>query len=135
MSLGSLRDRDFSSFDLDENGKVCRRTCDDGTHTRLESLIQAVGGVTNTTVNIYNITTVAFTEDSQELPANTTKFLIRARGNSKINFAYAATTSSNFLTIPVGANFVDDSFYKDTKEIFFQTSKADVIEIVAFSNL
>lgn len=135
MAICSRDDAELNKFVEDKNGDVAVRAVDVCTHDKLDDIIQAVGGVTNTDPTIYNVSVLAATEVSQALPANTTKFLIRSRECGDIQFAYEATeTATNFLTIPAGASFEDDSFYKDSRTIYFQSSKADTIEIVAFAN-
>lgn len=82
---------------------------------------------------IFNVTTVADTENSQLLPDGTKQLLIRARGSSRTQFSFTAlTTATNFITIPKGANYSAELLGLDTKTVFFQTDKADIIEILVW---
>ena len=95
--------------------------------------VTLVVGTGNTTVEIFNVTcTTAGTEYSQALPTNTKRFLLKARKNSKVTFAYE-TAATEVLTIESGVSFEDENFYS-LQTIYFKCSKADeVIEIVAYT--
>ena len=77
----------------------------------------------------YNNITVATVESSQLLSAGTKQFIIRARGNSEIKYAWVATeTTSNFITVPKGTTRAIENL-DFTGTIYFQTNVADVVEI------
>ena len=86
-----------------------------------------------TTATIFNVITVATTETSQVLPANTKEFIMRSRGGSPIQLAYSSgDTGTLFFTIKGKAVYTDSNFYS-SQTVFFQTSGADVVEIIAFT--
>lgn len=88
---------------------------------------------TSAVPTIFNVACpVAGTEYSQALPANTRRFIIRARKSSKILFAYQPA-ASEYVTIEMGVSFEDTNLYI-SQTIYFRNSKADeVIEIVAYT--
>ena len=100
----------------------------------LELILAALGGSTNTTPTMFNITLGATdTEQSQALPADTKKFLIKTRGNTELKLAYTATESgTKYVTIPKQGVFVDENFYS-SQTIYFQSPQTgDVVEIIAY---
>lgn len=123
---------DAHSFTPDKNGDAARNVVDIESHELLESINNALGGSTDTTVNIYNIGTTANTEFSQALPANCKGFRLRSRGNSKTQIAYTAgTTDTVFLTVPPGGEWKDDKFYA-SQTIYFRTTKDETVELITF---
>lgn len=90
-------------------------------------------GAGSVTPSIFNVPcAIADQEYSQALPANCREFIIRARNNSKIKFAYV-TAAANYLTIETGVSFKDSNSYL-SQTIYFRCSKADeVIEIVTYA--
>lgn len=126
------RDNNRRSFVADKNGDAARNVRDVNTHDKLDAVIAALGGSTNTTPTIFNVSCpVAGTEYSQALPANTKCFMIKARKNSRIDFGYASGLST-FVTIPPGNSFEDKNLYS-AQTVYFECSLADeVVEIVAY---
>lgn len=86
----------------------------------------------DTAPSIFNVPCALTTvEYSQALPANTKKFVLRARKHSKIQFAYAPL-AVNYLTIESGVSLEDINPYIGAT-LYFKCSKADeVVEIVAY---
>lgn len=85
--------------------------------------------------NVFNITIpTAGTEDSFTFPENTRSFTIKARGQSRVQFAFVSgDTNITFATIPRGAIYpVSDVTASGT--IYFQADQNnEVIEIVTWS--
>lgn len=128
------KQNEYLNFDFDIDGEVARFVIDNLTHDKLDALIAAVGGSSNTTATISNEAIAApNVEQSFVLPSNTKRFLIRNRANNDIKFAYTVGgTASDWLTIKKGAVLEDTSFYS-AQTIYFQTDNAgDVIEIVTY---
>lgn len=91
----------------------------------------------NTTVTIFNFTaTLANTEYSQALPADTKAFLLRSRGLATTKIAYTSGgTGTDYLTLYPGNVYEDRCFYS-SQTLYFRSSVAGtVIEIVAYSKL
>lgn len=84
---------------------------------------------------IYNKSVpMAATEVSQALTSGTKRFTIRVRGIAKLQLAFVSGESgTNFLTIPVGTSYSEDSLdFSGT--LYFQTNKAaQTVEIVEWS--
>ena len=94
------------------------------------------GGLASTTPKIYNVSVpLANTEVSQALTASTKYFMIKARGSSKLQFAFISTESStNFITVPAGSSYSESGLSLTGKTIYFQTSKAsETVEIMEWS--
>jgi hypothetical protein len=90
------------------------------------------GGSFDTTPTIFNVPcAVAGQEYSQALPANCRRFIMKARKNSKVDFAYV-TAATEVLTLNSGFSFEDNSTYLNGT-LYFKCSKADeIVEIVAY---
>jgi hypothetical protein len=89
----------------------------------------------NTVPTIFNVLTgLANTESSQALPSNTKRFIIKARGNTRIQMSYSIGTSgSNYFTIEPGASYEDENYYV-SQTIYFQCNKAtQTIEIITYT--
>ena len=89
-----------------------------------------------TTPALYNVAmTLANTEYSQALPANTRKLLIRCRGAYAIKVAYVSTESgTKYLTVPSGMTYWEDLIQPATLTLYFQcATAAQEAEIVAWS--
>lgn len=116
-------------------GTVDRAVCDEITHEKLDQVIAGVGGGVDTTATIFNVNIIsAGVEQSQALPANTKRFIIRSRNNAQLRLAYTTGgTSSSYLTIPRGNSFEDEEYYASQTIYFQSTQPGDVIEIVAYS--
>jgi len=90
---------------------------------------------TDTTATIFNkAVPLANTEVSQVLPVDTKRFIMRARGNSELQFSFTALESgSKFITIPRRANYEDPNFYSSAT-VYFQTSlSSETVEIIAYT--
>lgn len=134
IPVGELHTADRDAFFRDTNDElVYRRVRDSAAAQILQQILSALGGSANTTPYIYNISCpVSGTEYTQALPLNAKGFSIKARGSSRIEFAYSPLSSS-FLTLPAGATFEDRNFYQ-SQSIYFRCSKSDeVVEIVAYA--
>lgn len=95
-----------------------------------ETVLQAA------THNIYNVTmTLANTEYSQALPANTKKFTIKCRTFYDIKLAFTVNQSGvTYLTIPSGMAYNEDLIRPATLTLYFQCpAAAQVAEIVTWS--
>jgi len=91
---------------------------------------------TATTNKIYNVTcTLAGTEYSQALSANTKKVKIKARGNSKLKYSFVATESlTKYITVHAGGYEIEEGFNTPTLTIYFNASKAgEIVEISEWS--
>ncbi len=85
---------------------------------------------------VYNVAmTLADTEYSQALPANTRKFLIRCRGAYPINVcALPLGSDTLFITLPSGAAYWEDVIQITGFTLYFQCpTAAQVCEIIAWS--
>ena len=136
MTISNSRaDREKAAYKENAiDGGTDRRTSDLTAHNKLDDLTQAVGGL-DTTVTIYNITIAAAdTEQSQALPANTKRFIIRARGNGRVQIAYTSGDSGTlYMTLRPGAVFEDENFYTG-QTLYFQSNKVgETVEITAYS--
>lgn len=126
------RDAEKSKFRKDPaTGDVYVAVTDGEAHLLLEQILQALGGSSNTTTTVQNIAVAnANVEQSFVLPANVKKFLIRSRNKGTITLSYAS--GGDYLTVPAGSSYVDNSFYQ-SQTIYFTTSKnADVVELVTY---
>jgi hypothetical protein len=89
----------------------------------------------STEPTIYNVSVLlSATEYSQALSPSTKKFMIRVRGNSKLQLAFVATDSStNFITIPQGVSYSEDGL-SFSGTLFFQTEKpTQTVEILEWT--
>jgi len=110
------------------------------TQVQLAAIKAAVEALTPqaTTPVIYNVTmTLADTEYSQVLPANTKKFLIHTRDGTTFRIAFVtgkvATPTAPYFTIPGGNGYSEDGI-KATPTLYFGCgSAAKEIEIIAWS--
>lgn len=162
-ALGSLQDNQKNSYALNTDGDVAQRVIvsdfdgppinvsagpiqykidsvavDVNENTTTQSLTKALPVTEfkrNTVPTIFNVITgLANTESSQALPANTKKFIIKARGSTKIQLAYTSgDTGTLYFTIEPGSSYEDDNYYV-SKTIYFQCNKAtQTIEILTYS--
>lgn len=87
---------------------------------------------------ISNLTlTLAATEYSYALPANTKKAVIKARGSNDLRFAFVSgETATSYITIPAGSQFATDSIYLRGQTIYIQCPGAagEVAEILTFQD-
>lgn len=87
----------------------------------------------DTTTTIFNVTaTLANTEYSQALPADTKEFLIKNRTNGNMKLAFTSGQSGTlYMSIPCGAVYANTNFYS-SQTLYFQVDKAaTIVEIVA----
>lgn len=132
FTKGRLQNDDHS-FTADKNGNAARNVVDVQSHELLQAINTALGGSTDTTVNIYNVNTTAGSETAQALPVNCKRFLLRCRNNSRAQIAYnLGDSASTFFTVMPGNTYEDVNFYSGAT-VYFQTSKDDVVEIITFS--
>jgi len=88
-----------------------------------------------TTPTIYNVTmTLANTEYSQALPANTRKFLIKCRTSFAIKLAFVSGQSgTNYITIPADQAYWEDHILVSNLTLYFQCATAgQVAEIIVW---
>jgi len=88
----------------------------------------------NTTITIFNIALGAVnTEQSQALPADTKKFLMKTRGKAELKLSHTATESgTKYITIPGAAVYEDINFYS-AETLYFQSPQtSDTVEIIAY---
>lgn len=87
------------------------------------------------TPKIYNVSVpLANTEVSQALSVDTKKFMIRARGSTKMKLAFISGQSgTNYITIPAGCTFSEDSInFNGT--LYFQCNDASqTVEILEWT--
>jgi len=98
------------------------------------STLAAAAGTTSTTVTRFNIPLgLANTEQSQALPANTKKYVIKSRNNAVLKIANTVTESGTLYTeLKANAVLTDDQFYS-SQTIYFQSpSTGDTVEIIAY---
>ena len=99
------------------------------------SILPSPQSASSTTVTIFNTTaTLANTEYSQALPANTKEFLMKVRGSAALKVAFISGDSGTlYVTINKGAVLTVTQFFS-SQTIYFQSPVAgSVVEIVAFS--
>ena len=93
----------------------------------------STGGVTETTaVTPYNVTlTLANTEYSQALPANTRQFRFRCRTLFDVRFAFVtgrvATPTAPYFTLPAGMEYSSDENNLTGITLYFASSQAGVV--------
>jgi len=116
-TITKIRDRENRDreayVDNITDGEIDRRVSDSTAHGKLDQIIAGVGGGTDTTATIYNVTmTSADTEQSQALPANTKEVVIRVRGNSTLKLAFSSGQSgTTYLTVRPGATFHNSEYF------------------------
>lgn len=127
VMVDSYGDRYTSVVDNDGNVRLA-------VDANIDNLIVSITGAASPT--IANITAIAAnTEYSYLLPIGTKQYLIRARGNSKLQLSFAAGQSgSEFITVFPGANHVDINLKLDVATtMYFRASKsAEIIEILSW---
>lgn len=132
----NINDRDKKAYKENAlDGGLDRRVTDVATQAKLDAVIAALGGSDDTDATVFNVAAAtASTEYSQALPANTKRFILRARNRSQIQIAYTSGQSgTTYVTLRPGAVFEDNSFYL-TQTIYFQCSQGgETVEIVAYT--
>lgn len=132
----NILDRDKAAYKENAtDGGLDRRVTDVTSQEKLDAIANALGAATNTTATIINVAVAtANTEVSQLLPTNTKSFILKARGNSKIQMSFISGDSgTTFVTIPKGAVYTDDKFYTSLT-VYFQTSNGgETVEIIAYT--
>ena len=94
-----------------------------------EQLVQPPASKTPT---VYNLTlTLANTEYSQALPANTRDFRFRCRTAYDVRYAWVtgkvAASTAPYLTLPSGFDYYSDGNNLSTKTLYFASSQAGVV--------
>lgn len=84
------------------------------------------------TPTVYNVTlTVADTEYSQALPANTKDFRFRCRTSYDVRYAWVtgkvATPTAPYLTVPSGSDYYSDLNNLASITLYLASSQAGVI--------
>lgn len=135
MSGFGWKDKEAHSFRKNPTtDKWEKCVADADSHDKLDTIAGALG-VSNTTATIFNLTiAVASTEQSQALPANTKKFIIRTRGKGKLQLAYSSGDSgTTYITVPAGASYEDINLYT-SQTLYFQSPKVgEIVELIAFT--
>jgi len=106
-----------------------------------ETAVEVVGNITNdievsTTPVIYNKSVAsADTEESQALTTGTKKFMIKVRGNARLQVSFVENESgTKFSTVPPGAVYKEEGLNLTDFTLYFQTSKAtQIVEITEWS--
>ena len=92
-----------------------------------------------TTINEYNITlTLANTEYSQALPANTKKFIFQARTDVDIRYAFTtgkvATPTAPYFTLKAGMIYSEDNLNLTSKTIYWASTTAGaIVELIGWT--
>lgn len=108
---------------------------DAATQTTLAAILAAQVNRATTPV-VYNVTmTLASTEYSQALPANTKKFLIKCRTLYDIQLCFTnAGSGTLYITVPAGMSYYEDLIQPSALTLYFQcATAAQVVEIVTWS--
>lgn len=87
-------------------------------------------------LEIFNLSALAAnTEYSQQLPDNTSKFYLKARGNAKLQFAFAAGESgTKFWTVFPGETYPVDGLKLSGKTIYVRSSKPnETVELLVWT--
>lgn len=99
--------------------------------------VVTTGEASVTTPNIANVVCAnANTEYFYTLPVNSSRYSIKARGNSRIQLSYeTGMTNSQFITVCRGCTFLESNLKGDPAlTIYFEVDKAgEVIEILSWS--
>jgi hypothetical protein len=97
------------------------------------------GGLECTTYTVYNVTlTLANTEYSQALPANTRKIAFRARTTVECRYAFVtgkvAAPTEPYSTLKAGAEYTADGINLTSKTLYLASATAGtVVEIEVWS--
>lgn len=130
----NFRDKDNAAWKENAtDGGVDRRTCDITTHSKLDDVVNAIGGTSDTTTTVINkAVPTAGVEVSQALPANTKAFRFRSRSRGTLILAYGVgETATNYITVIPGNTYKKEQFYS-SQTLYFKSSKSgDVIELEA----
>jgi hypothetical protein len=77
----SIKDLEYSVFDKNSQSEDVKRVLDRDAIDLLQSILTALGGASNTSVSIFNVSLpLANTETSLSLPTDTKGFLIKVTG-------------------------------------------------------
>lgn len=112
----------------------------DGTNTMLvnpDGSINANVSINplTTPVIVNPIATLANTEYSYAFPSNTKRIVIRARGNAKLQLAFAAGQSGTlYYTVAPGSSYEEIGLNVASLTVYFTSNKAgEVIEILSWN--
>lgn len=132
----NIHDRDKAAYKENSNdGGLDRRVTDVTSQQKLDAIITALGGSSDTTATIFNVSaTIAGTEYNQALPANCKSFVIKARNRSTVRLAFSnGDTNTVYLTLKPGVSYEDKNFYSN-QTLYFQADKPnEIIEILAYT--
>lgn len=134
MLPGTIQDRDFNNFSDRGDGTTDRFVKDTAAGTKLDAILSALGGSSNTTPALTVVSVpLANTEYSFSLPANCKGFILKSRKIARLNFGYATGILTDYFSIPLGGYFKDSNMYT-AQDIFFSSSIANnEIEIITYS--
>lgn len=102
---------------------------------KLDALISASGGSTSVARTIHNVSAItAGNEYSQNLGANCIKYVIKSRGRGEVKLSYVS--GGSYITIPAGANMVDEGLSTASLTVYFKSNKPnDIIEIISYNKI
>lgn len=84
---------------------------------------------------VTNVSTPVNSEVSHAFASDTKRFLIRARGNNRIQFSYiSGQTGTNYFTIPKKNSYTEEDIINNgSLTIYLRTPGADTIEILEWA--
>ncbi len=134
-------DPDWVKVIVDEDGYLLVDVVDSG-GSDLQDVVDAIDALAAivqaraTAPTIYNKTmTLADTEYSQALPANTKKFTVKCRGEYDVKLCFTESGSgTTYITIPSQQSYWEDGIVDASITLYFQcATAAQVLEIVAWA--
>lgn len=117
----AIQDADGDQLDINPDGSIN---------------VNVAGAAGVTTPVITNIAVpTANTEQSYAFPSDTKKFIMRARGNARLQIAYIALQSgTNYITVAPGNVYEEIDLNITSTTIYFQSSKSsETVEILSWS--
>lgn len=132
--LCTLQDRELAKFMDDADGNVCVNVCNSPTSPLTVTGTFTNGAATSPTITNLDVPT-ADTEVSHAFQAGLKKFLIRARGRSRIQFAFVSTESgTKYITIKPNTSYYEQDLNLTGVTLYLQTSLAsEKIEILEWT--
>lgn len=130
----TVQEAERLKFTTSSGNEICVRTCDQDALIELKAIVAALGGSSNVTTEIYNISiAVANTEESQAMPTNIAGYIIRTRGNTELKISHVSGESgTKYVTIPKRATHTDNHNYNNLTIYFQSPTAGDVVEILAW---
>ena len=117
-------DLELKKFKYDEDTRESFINIDD------DRIVDAINGNTDTDSEIKNEALLANIEKEIDCGSNVKEILVRSRTGKKLLLALVAgETASKFVTIPMGCNYTDNSFYIN-KKIYLLCEAADMVEVL-----